>query len=250
MFKFIHIFLLFVCLFCSTSIDATNVDNANKAYKEKRYQQAIKDYELLLRTQRTASLYYNLGNAYYRTGDLTKAILNYERAAKINPSDRDIKFNLRFVRAKLKDGFTDEDESFLMIWYKSIINVMSIDCWAILGIISIIIAIFGSLSYFFMSSVTIRKYGFYISAIGIVLFILSTIFAISRKSIIDDSNYAIVLSPIVYIKNSPNKTGTNEILLHEGTKVYIIDRTFKDWYKVRLSDNREGWLPIHSVEEI
>ena len=232
MFKFLYIYLLFVCLFCSTSIDATNVDNANKAYKEKRYQQAIKDYELLLRTQRTASLYYNLGNAYYRTGDLTKAILNYERAAK------------------LKDGFTDEDESFLMTWYKSIINVMSIDCWAILGIISIIIAIFGSLSYFFMSSITIRKYGFYISSIGIVLFILSTIFAISRKSVIDDNNYAIVLAPIVYIKNAPNKTGTDEILLHEGTKVYIIDRTFKDWYKVRLSDNREGWLPIHSVEEI
>ena len=230
MFKFIHIFLLFVCLFCSTSIDATNVDNANKAYKEKRYQQAIKDYELLLRTQRTASLYYNLGNAYYRTGNYTKAILNYERAAKINPSDCDIKFNLQFVRAQLKDGFIDEDESFLMTWYKSIINVMSIDCWAILGIISIIIAIFGALSYFFMSSVTIRKYGFYISSIGIVLFILSTIFAISRKS--------------------PNKTGTDEILLHEGTKVYIIDRTFRDWYKVRLSDNREGWLPIHSVEEI
>ena len=163
MFKFIYISLLFVCLFCSTSIDATNVDNANKAYKEKRYQQAIKDYELLLRTQKTASLYYNLGNAYYRTGDFTKAILNYERAAKINPSDRDIKFNLQFVRAQLKDGFTDEDESFLITWYKSIINVMSIDCWAILGIISIIIAIFGSLSYFFMSSVTIRKYGFYIS---------------------------------------------------------------------------------------
>lgn len=250
MFKFIYIFLLFVCLFCSTSIDATNVDNANKAYKEKRYQQAIKDYELLLRTQRTASLYYNLGNAYYRTGNYTKAILNYERAAKINPSDRYIKFNLQFVRAQLKDGFTDEDESFLMTWYKSIINVMSIDCWAILGIISIIIAIFGSLSYFFMSSVAIRKYGFYISSIGIVLFILSTIFAISRKSVINDNNYAIVLSPIVYIKNAPNKTGTNEILLHEGTKVYIIDRTFRDWYKVRLSDNREGWLPIHSVEEI
>ncbi|MFC2654682.1 MAG: SH3 domain-containing protein, partial [Segatella salivae] len=125
-----------------------------------------------------------------------------------------------------------------------------IDCWAILGIISIIIAIFGSLSYFFMSSVTIRKYGFYISLIGIVLFILSTIFAISRKSVIDDNNYAIVLAPIVYIKNAPNKTGTNEILLHEGTKVYIIDSTFKDWYKVRLPDNREGWLPIHSVEEI
>ena len=76
MFKFIYIFLLFVCLFCSTSIDATNVDNANKAYKEKRYEQAIKGYELSLRTQRTVSLYYNLGNAYYRTGDLTKAILN------------------------------------------------------------------------------------------------------------------------------------------------------------------------------
>ncbi len=121
---------------------------------------------------------------------------------------------------------------------------------AFLGIISIIIAIFGSLSYFFMSSVTIRKYGFYISSIGIVLFILSTIFAISRKSVIIDNNYAIVLAPIVYIKNAPNKTGTDEILLHEGTKVYIIDRTFRDWYKVRLSDNREGWLPIHSVEEI
>ena len=157
---------------------------------------------------------------------------------------------MQFVRAKLKDGFTDEDESFLMTWYKSIINVMSIDSWAILGIISIIIAILGSLSYLFMSSITMRKYGFYISSIGIVLFILSTIFAISRKSIIDDSNYAIVLAPIVYIKNAPNKTGTDETLLHEGTKVYIIDRTFKDWYKVRLSDNREGWLPIHSVEEI
>ena len=118
----IQIFLLFTCCFFAIPVEAVTKTEADKAYQEKKYQQAIKDYESLLHSGVSASLYYNLGNAYYRTGNITKAILNYERAALLEPGNSDIRFNLQFACSKTIDRFSEPDEMFFITWYKAIVN--------------------------------------------------------------------------------------------------------------------------------
>ena len=123
----VQIFLLFTCFFLVIPVRAMTKAEADQAYREKKYQQAIKDYESLLRSGVSASLYYNLGNAYYRTDNITKAILNYERAALLEPGNSDIKFNLQFARSKTIDKFSESDEMFFVNWYRAKVKFTSVD---------------------------------------------------------------------------------------------------------------------------
>jgi tetratricopeptide (TPR) repeat protein len=99
------------------------------------YQQAITDYEALLKQGGSAELYYNLGNAYYRTENITKAVLNYERALLLSPGDRDIRFNLQIARSKTIDKIVPESEMFFITWYRALVNLMSVDAWARVALI-------------------------------------------------------------------------------------------------------------------
>lgn len=107
-------FLVFLVLFCiCTSVGAVTKKNADDEYKKGHYQQAIKDYEELLKKGPSVELYYNLGNSYYRTDNITRAVLNYERALLLAPGDADIRFNLQMARSKTIDKITPKSEMFL-----------------------------------------------------------------------------------------------------------------------------------------
>ena len=161
------ILLLFACLSFAIPVEALTKAEADKAYRERNYQQAITDYEHLLKAGESASLYYNLGNAYFRTDNVTKAILNYERALLLDPGNRDIRFNLQFAKSKTIDKFADADEMFFVTWYREIVNFMSVDGWAITSIFTIILALLGFLVYLFIDAVMLKKVGF-IDLFGIV----------------------------------------------------------------------------------
>ena len=109
----------------------------------------------------SAEVYYNLGNAYYRTDNITKAVLNYERAHLLSPGDEDISFNLQFARSKTIDKITPESEMFFVTWWKALVNFTSVDCWAKTGIIAIIMALVLVLVYLFGSHIVLRKIGFF-----------------------------------------------------------------------------------------
>lgn len=81
-----------------------NIGNAQ--YQKKKYEEAMKDFEKSLSTDdvlKQSKAYYNMGNTFYRMGDLPKSILSYTEALRLNPTDEDAKYNLEFVRAKLKE---------------------------------------------------------------------------------------------------------------------------------------------------
>ena len=233
----IQIFLLFTCCFFAIPVEAVTKAEADKAYQEKKYQQAIKDYESLLHSGVSASLYYNLGNAYYRTDNITKAILNYERAALLEPGNSDIRFNLQFARSKTIDKFSEPDEMFFITWYKAIVNFTSVDGWATFSIITITLALIGFLVYLFVNRIVLRKVGFFVSLVCLLLFV-------------ENRNGAIIIVPTVSLKKTPVKNSVDVVVVHEGTKVNIIDRGIRGWYNVRLSDGHEGWLSVSSVERI
>ncbi len=223
---------------------------ADSAYVRGEYQQAIKDYEALLKHGASADLYYNLGNAYYRTENITKAVLNYERALLLSPSDRDIRFNLQMARSKTIDKITPEQEMFFVTWYRSLVNLASVDGWARTALIALALAIILALVYLFSERIWLRKIGFFGAIFLIAVFVLSNIFAHQQKELLVNRKGAIVTAPAVTVKSTPDKKGTDLFILHEGTKVTITDASMKEWKGVRLADGKEGWIETKQIELI
>jgi tetratricopeptide (TPR) repeat protein len=223
---------------------------ADSAYTQGNYQQAISDYEDLLKQGVSADIYYNLGNAYYRMDDMTRAVLNYERALLLAPGDRDIRFNLQMARSKTIDKIIPETELFFVTWYRSLVNQMSVDQWARVALISLALAIVLALVYLFANRIWLRKLGFFGAILLIIVFVLGNVFAQYQKSGLLDRRGAIIMGSAVTVKSTPAQNGTDLFILHEGTKVTITDGQLKDWKQVRVADGKEGWVETSQIEII
>ncbi len=225
-------------------------ESGDSAYAKEQYQQAITIYERLLEDGVSPDIYYNLGNAYYRMDNITKAVINYERALRLSPGDADIRFNLQMAREKTIDRITPESEMFFVIWYKSLVNTMSVDGWAKTALFSLALAILLSLVYLFSERIALRKIGFFGGIIVIIVFLASNLFAYQQGN--KQSNYhsAIIISSAITVKSTPSESGTDLFVLHEGTKVEIIDDSMEEWKEIRLSDGKEGWVLLNTMEII
>lgn len=224
--------------------------DADSAYTHERYQQAIHIYEELLKQGADADLYYNLGNAWYRTDNITRAILNYERALLLSPGDEDIRFNLPMAQSKTIDRITPETEMFFVTWYHSLVNLMSVDAWAWLALVSLTLAIILALVYLFVDRVWMRKTGFFGALALMMLFLLANLFAWQQRDKILHRDGAIVVAPSVSVKSTPAKNGTDLFTIHEGTRVTITDNTMKGWREIRLADGKRGWIAVETIEII
>ena len=248
-YSFVWLLLAMIC-FGSTSAKAVTKNNADTEYQKGNYQQAIRDYEEILKNGESAEIYFNLGNAYYRTDNITKAVLNYERARLLSPGDDDINFNLQFARSKTIDKITPQSEMFFVTWYKSLVNFTSVDNWAKTGILCIVMALLLVLLYLFGPQLMLRKIGFFGGLAFFVIFLLSNLFAFQQKQALDNRTGAIIMAPSVNIKKTPAKNSTDQFVLHEGTRVDIIDKGMTDWRCIRVGDGREGWIETKAIEEI
>ena len=248
-YSFVWLLLAMIC-FGGTSAKAVTKNNADTEYQKGNYQQAIRDYEEILKNGESAEIYFNLGNAYYRTDNITKAVLNYERARLLSPGDDDINFNLQFARSKTIDKITPESEMFFVTWYKSLVNFTSVDNWAKTGILCIVMALLLVLLYLFGPQLMLRKIGFFGGLAFFVIFLLSNLFAFQQKQALDNRTGAIIMAPSVNIKKTPAKNSTDQFVLHEGTRVDIIDKGMTDWRCIRVGDGREGWIETKAIEEI
>ena len=248
-YSFVWLLLAMIC-FGGTSAKAVTKNNADTEYQKGNYQQAIRDYEEILKNGESAEIYFNLGNAYYRTDNITKAVLNYERARLLSPGDDDINFNLQFARSKTIDKITPQSEMFFVTWYKSLVNFTSVDNWAKTGILSIVMALLLVLLYLFGPQLMLRKIGFFGGLAFFVIFLLSNLFAFQQKQALDNRTGAIIMAPSVNIKKTPAKNSADQFVLHEGTRVDIIDKGMTDWRCIRVGDGREGWIETKAIEEI
>ena len=228
---------------------ATKAD-ADSAYVNGNYQEAIKVYESLLKHGESAELYYNLGNAYYRTENITRAVLNYERALLLSPGDGDIRFNLQIARSKTIDKIVPESEMFFVTWYRSLVNIMSVDGWGRMALVSLALVIVLFLVYLFSARVWVQKVGFFGGGILLVVFVFSNFFAWQQRQQLLNREGAIVVAPSVTVKSTPAQNGTDLFILHEGTKVVITDGSMKSWREIRLADGKKGWIESKKIELI
>ena len=233
-----------------TPSSAQTKAEADSSYVRGQYQQAITQYEALLKQGASADLYYNLGNAYYRTENIPEAVLNYERALLLSPGDRDIRFNLQIARSKTFDKIVPESEMFFVTWYRSLVSMMSVDGWARTALVALALTIILLLVYLFSERIWLRKAGFFGGVALLVLFVGANIFAWQQKKDLLNRKGAIIFAPTVTVKSTPAANGTDLFILHEGTKVVITDGSMKEWKEIRLADGKEGWIESKHIRVI
>lgn len=222
----------------------------DSAYLNGDYITASQVYEDLLIDGEASELYYNLGNSYYKSGEIAKAILNYERALLLEPGNADIRFNLEMAKAKAVDKVETTPEIFFVSWTKSLINMHSVTSWAICAIIFFILLIVSLYFFFFSKTALLKKIGFFSGLVSLLIVILANIFAAQQKSRLTQRDFAIVMTPNVVVRSTPSESGTSLFVLHEGRKVQIKDAAMREWKEIKLEDGKVGWVPTSSIEEI
>lgn len=236
----------------STEKSGKNITKSggDSAYIKNDYKSAIQIYEALLEKGEAAEVYYNLGNCYYKTNDIAKSILNYERALLLDPGNTDIRVNLEMARAKTVDKITPIPDIFFVAWIKSLINCLSVDAWAKCGILFFMLFLVAVALFFFSKQASLKKGGFIGGIVFLILVVLSNVFASQQKAVLVNRNAAIVLVPSVTVRSTPSESGTSLFILHEGSKVELKDNSMREWKEIRLEDGKVGWVPTSSIEVI
>ena len=223
---------------------------ANAAYNEGNFEKAAANYEQILsQNLHSAALYYNLANAYFKQNKLGEALLNYNRASRIAPGDEDIRHNQEYAEKMTKDSIEKIPEFFLTTWLRSVRGAMSCTAWTLLSIAMLAVALVMALVYLLAQRMSLRKVGFYTMAVAVVLFVATSVFAISERNQLVGHTEAIVMSTAASVKSSPDRSATELFVLHEGTKVSI-GATTDGWAEVRIADGRKGWIEDKRIERI
>ncbi len=244
--------LLFLLLFSSTIMfgQEKEIKEAESAYAGENYAKAIELYEGILKTYgASAEIYYNLGNAYFKNGEVAPSILNYERALLLNPSDSDVRFNLTIAKQKTVDRIEPIGQFFLVKWFETIKNAFSVNSWGTIGISCFIILIGCLFLFFFSKWIRLKKIGFYLGVLMLFVVIMANIFGSAQKHDMLNRSSAIVFSSTVTVKSSPDTSGTDLFVIHEGTKVFIRS-VLGDWSEIELEDGHVGWMPTKDIVKI
>ena len=222
-------------------------DIANTAYAEGRYEEAAASYQALIDESPDAVLYYNLGNAQFKQGELAQAILNYERALRLKPNYKDAQYNLQFAQSKITDNIVEQD-FFLSIWARIIRNQLRESTWLILSICLFIFGLIGILLFLLGRDSWLRKTAFHIAWIALLFSLIAGLNAASLHQRDTLRNEAVITQGVVNAKSSPDRSGTDLFTLHEGTKVTIRE-TLGEWCNIRVGNN-EGWIKQQNMERI
>lgn len=236
--------------FASLGSGSITKESGDSAYLRSDFQSAIQIYESLLKQGESAEVYYNLGNSYYKIGDIAHAILNYERALLLSPGNSDIRANLEIARAKTIDKIIPVPEVFFVSWFKALINCWSIDVWAWFSIVSFILFLICIGFFFYSRAIIGKKISFVAGVVMFVFVLIGNIFAFQQKRFLTERTKAIVLVPSVTVRSTPSESGTSLFILHEGHKVEIKDNSMREWKEIRLEDGKVGWLPAVFIEVI
>ncbi len=248
---YLLLFLVIIAQLVQAQVNSNEQYNRGiELYSAARYQEAADIWtELYNKGNRSASLNYNIANAYFKLQNIPAAILYYERAYLLDPTDEDINYNLQIARTMIVDRFREIPELFFVNWYNLVSLLVSSDTWALLSIITFIFCLFSVSLYIYSTRYLIKVIGFWFALSLLVVSSSALTFSIRNRNLVHENHEAIVFSPVVSGKSSPDASGTDLFVLHEGTKVAVEDEV-GDWFEIRLSDGNKGWIPSNSVERI
>ena len=250
-------FLIYtILLFASVSATMAQPTSAerwemgNKAYMDGAYDKAVEEFSAILEGgEYSMELYYNLANAYFKMEKIGKAILYYNKALRIAPSQEDVLHNLAIAETRTKDKITAVPEFFLHRWMRVVRNSVSCNAWGALSLLFFALILTFALLFLLASRLGVRKAGFYGALCSMLLFVATTAFAISSRNDILTEDEAVVMSSAISVKSSPDRSATDLFVLHEGTKLRIVAE-FDEWVEVVIADGKKGWTERKNIETI
>ena len=234
------IFLASKISFASEAQDL--MKQGNEFFQDKQYDKAVDAYQNIIHLgYEGTSLYYNLGNAYYREGKIGMAILYYEKAHRLSPGDDDVNHNLVIANTKTIDKIDTLPQFFLFQWWESLLAMFTLSGWTTLTYIFYLLLLASIGLYFFAKKSSMQRYSFFSGLISALLLIIAAVFLLVNLNRRLNIKEAIVIQPTATVKLAPDPSSNDAFIIHEGLKVRETDHV-ENWVKIRLQDGKEGWI--------
>jgi tetratricopeptide (TPR) repeat protein len=245
--------LLFCSIFLETGF-ASEIDSfflkGNEYYQQGDYKAATREYKKIVNMgYESWEVYYNLGNAYFKDGQIGLAVLNFERAKRLNPKNEDINFNLELANLSVVDRIPEMPQFFLFAWFSTIVHYFSLNTLGVITIVIYLIWVAIILMNIFLRSGSVRRYAVVSIGISTVFLVIFTSLFSARIYESETKIEGVVVVDKVDVKSAPYESGTDVFTLHQGVKVQIKDSS-GEWAKIKLSDGKVGWLREDVIEKI
>lgn len=222
-------------------------EEGNKLYQDKEYRKALEKYqEISEQGYESTALYFNMGNAYFKSSQLAKAILYYERAQQLSPYDDDVKQNLKIAKEGTVDRFETVPQPLVRSAYLSILTALPPAGWAVVAITSLFLLLGGVFMYLFTS---IRRPGFVLAVTGLLIGALSISLAYGHQGYLQKNRPAVITATSSYVKSGPSEKAEDVFILHEGTSATVTE-DYEGWKKIKLPDGKVGWIESGDLVEV
>ena len=224
--------------------------SANKFYQDGNYQFALDSYKKILSQGfESGTLYYNLGNAYFKTGQLGHSIYSYEKGLKLEPNDEDLIYNLRIANSRTADKIAELPKLFIVSWWEGLVTALNVTGWSLAVVILFWTLLAGISIYFLSGRPAIQRIAFMSASVFLAVFILAAVILFARVNREAVTNYGILLEPAYTVKISPDIKSNDAFVIHEGIKFAVEDHV-DDWSKIRLIDGKVGWVQKNAFGQI
>jgi tetratricopeptide (TPR) repeat protein len=222
-------------------------EQANAAYNAGSYDSALMLYNRITAADlESALLYLNMGNTYYKMREYPMAIYYYEKALKLDPSNEDVKTNLAIANLAIVDKIEEVPQSFIVKGWKGLGNALSGQQWTVLSLVAFALLLVMAFMFLRSRRMGLRKLGFFVGILFMLLLALSVVFASQQKRASLTEDQAIIMTPTVTVKSTPNEVSVDLFVLHEGTKVQILDQA-DGWNKIKIANGSVGWLQAETM---
>lgn len=249
----IFILIIFVFQWINLSAQDTNTTkfiNANKAYVGGNYYEAIEIYNCIISSGfESSALYYNLGNAYFKVNNIPSSILFYEKALKLDPSNENAEFNLRVAQTKIIDKIDELPVPFYKRFFNFFTNLFPLSVVAIICILSFVVTLLCVVLFLISKSNFQRKLSFWVCVCFICITVFSNFIAYEQFDKLKTSDEAIIFESVVNVKSSPDEGSTDIFVIHEGTKVKILDYV-GEWSEIKIANGSQGWIKASDMKGI
>ena len=243
---------IFIFLFSASNIAQNDplFEQGKERYKQEKYQEAIASWMKIVENgEHSANLYFNLGNAHYKMNNVGPSIYYYEKAAQLSPSDSDIKTNLAFAENARIDAIEPLPRTIFSKWHERISSLLSFNGWALVAVTFSSLFALLFLLYYFSISESRKRLLFVGSSVSLLLFFASLAMAFQVQGESLNDNPAIIFAESIEVKSEPKMGGEVAFMLHEGTKVQIIEED-DNWVRVKLVNGKDGWLPATDLKPL
>jgi len=246
--------IIFLLLLVANTLLAQSIDDifysANDFYKNEKFEKAVELYhQIESKGTISVELYYNLGNSYYKLNKVGPSIYYFEKALKLDPTNEDAQNNLIFAKRLALDNIQEIPKNIFQKINANYLQQLSYNQWAIVSVVFSFLACILFLLFYFSNSPTMKRIYFGLSIGSFLLLIFSFLITYNQYSFSKNNKEAIVFAETSTVKNAPTFNSEEVFILHEGTKVIVLD-ALDNWKKIKLADGKQGWINAKEIKEL